>query len=48
VVPIREREQVKDAIRTKLVLDIARMTERRAPFRGPRERAPHLLHHRVS
>ena len=30
VIPIREREKFKEAIRTKLVLDIARSTARRA------------------
>ena len=36
VVPIRERDKFKDAIRTKLVLDIARTMERRASFRPRR------------
>ena len=46
VIPIREREQFKEATRTKLVLEIAgRTPERRvvpAQARAPRD----LLHHR--
>ena len=48
VVPIRERDKFKDAIRTKLVLDIARHDGTRARHSGCRERAAHLLHHRRS
>ena len=45
VIPIRERDQFKEAIRTKLVLEIAgRTPERRVrPAGAP---AAHLLHHR--
>ncbi len=39
VVPIREREKFKDAIRTKLVLEIAGMTGRRV-ISGLGRRAP--------
>ena len=46
VVPIRERDKFKDAIRTKLVLDIARHDGARARHSGCRERAAHLLHDR--
>ena len=46
VIPIREREQFKEAIRTKLVLEIAgRMPEPRVVPAAAR-RAAHLLHHR--
>ena len=46
VVPIRERDKFKDAIRTKLVLDIARSRRNGARHSGRRERTAHLLHHR--
>ena len=46
VVPIREREKFKEAIRTKLVLDIAALRRSSARHPGGGERAAHLLHHR--
>ncbi len=46
VIPIRERDQFKEAIRTKLVLEIAGRTPERAGRAGRRRRAARLLHHR--
>jgi hypothetical protein len=46
VVPIREREKFKDAIRTKLVLDIARYAGNPTRRPGVGGGAAHLLHHR--
>ncbi len=45
VVPIREREKFKEAVRTKLVLDIADRSGA-ARHSGGGECAAHLLHHR--
>ena len=45
VIPIREREQFKEAIRTKLVLEIAGRTPNGGSCRRP-PHAAHLLHHR--
>ena len=46
VIPIRERDQFKEAIRTKLVLEIAGRTPERADRAGVERRAARLLHHR--
>ena len=46
VVPIREREKFKEAIRTKLVLEIAGRTPEPRVDSGGRRRAAHLLHDR--
>ena len=42
----QEREQFKEAIRTKLVLEIAGRTPERRDRAGGERQAPHLLHHR--
>ena len=44
VVPIRERDQFKEATRTKLVLEIAGHTPQRAGRPGAGAHAAHLLH----
>ncbi len=46
VIPIRDREQFKEAIRTKLVLEIAERRSRCARSCRCRRGAAHLLHHR--
>ena len=46
VVPIRERDKFKDAIRTKLVLDIASIAARPRVIPASARGAAHLLHHR--
>ena len=46
VIPIRERDQFKEAIRTKLVLEIAGRTPAAARHAGAGAHAAHLLHHR--
>ena len=46
VIPIRERDQFKEAIRTKLVLEIAGRTPRARVIPVQARAAAHLLHHR--
>ena len=46
VIPIRERDQFKEAIRTKLVLEIAGRTPERAGRAGGGAAPRVLLHHR--
>ena len=46
VIPIRERDQFKEATRTKLVLEIAGRTPERRGRAGAGQRAADLLHHR--
>ena len=46
VIPIRERDQFKEAIRTKLVLEIAGRTPERRVVPVAAAAAAHLLHHR--
>ena len=46
VIPIKERDQFKEAIRTKLVLEIAGRTPERRVVPVVGRRAAHLLHHR--
>ena len=46
VIPIKEREKFNEAIRTKLVLEIAGRTPQGARGAGGGRRAAHLLHHR--
>ena len=46
VIPIRERDQFKEATRTKLVLEIAGRTPERAGGAGAGEGAAGVLHHR--
>ena len=46
VIPIKERDQFKEAIRTKLVLEIAGRTPERRIVPASARAAAHLLHHR--
>ena len=46
VIPVRDRAQFKEAIRTKLILEIAELHARRARHAGAGAAAAHLLHHR--
>ena len=46
VIPIHEREQFKEAIRTKLVLEIAGRTPERRVVPAQAQSAAHFLHHR--
>ena len=46
VIPIRERDQFKEAIRTKLVLEIAGRTPERRIVPASAADAARLLHHR--
>ena len=46
VIPIKERDKFKEAIRTKLVLEIAGRTPERRVVPVARRQAAHLLHHR--